>query len=351
MKVQTILDRFQDTLTLEGGDPGIEVSAAGHPATSVPNAIVYISKPEDLEKASASTAVCCVCSPGLVEQAREHFTGRGRCLLSTGEVYLAMARVNMAMFRYRRNIEPFDGEAIHPTAVIHPDAELGEGVLIGPNTTIGADTRIGDRTVIGANVTVETDVQIGADCHIHPQVYIAYRCVLGDRCEVHPQSSIGTEGFGYAQDKEWNHYRIPHFGRAILEDDVHVGACVCIDRGTYDDSVIRRGTKIDNHCHFAHNHSIGEKGLFTAGFMMAGSSTIGNHFVAGGRTSVSGHLTVTDNVQTAGMSLVSKDVKEPGNYAGYPLLPHKDHLRAQALIARLPEMKKLLGVIKKKLDL
>jgi len=351
LKVQSILDRFQDSLTLVSGDPSVDVRTPAHPATVEPNAIVYIATAEDLEKARESTAICCVCTPELVAAASDHFGQNGKCLLSTEDAYLAMARINMVMFRYQTNLQPFDGQAIHPSAVIHPTAELGEEVLVGPNTTVGANTRIGDRTILGPNVCVESDVVIGADCHLHPQVYIAHQCVLGDRCEVQPQSSIGTEGFGYAHDREWNHHRIPHYGRTILEDDVHLGACVCVDRGTYEDSVIKRGTKIDNHCHLAHNHVIGENSLITAGFIMAGSTTIGKHYVAGGRTSVNGHIRITDNVQTAGMSVVSNNIDEPGNYAGYPLMPHRDHLRVQALVGKLPEMKRLLVAIRKKLDL
>ena len=351
MKAQNIISEFSQVLKFQGGDPCVDILSPDHPKTKKPATLVYVSKTKDLESALNSSAVCCICEYKLIETARDHFTTKGRCLLSSSNVNLAMALVNMKFFSFRDNKTAFGKDLIHPSAIIHPTADIALSAVIGPNTTIGANCKIDENTVIGANVTIEEAVVIGKDCHIHPQVYIAHHCILGDRCEVHPQTSIGTEGYGYAHDKQWNHYRIPHLGRSVLEDDVHIGAGVSIDRGTYEDSVIKRGTKIDNHCHLAHNHSIGKNSLITAGFIVAGSTTIGKNYVAGGRTSVNGHINITDNVQTAGMSAVTKDINTPGTYAGYPLMKHKEHLRAQAIIGKLPEMKKLLSAIIKKIDL
>lgn len=223
-----------------------------------------------------------------------------------------------------------DSCTIADSATIAHGVVLGEGVVIGENC------------YIGANSVVEDNVHIGDGTTIHPLVYIGHSCVVGKNCEVLPNTCIGSEGYGYAHDEKWNHYRIPHSGRVVLEDDVHVGANCSIDRGTIGDSLIGRGTKIDNQVHLAHNSVIGKNGLITAQFGMAGSSKIGNNFVTGGKTSVTGHITITDNVQLGGHSAVTKSITESGQYSGYPLQKMQDFLRTKAAMVKLPEMRETL---------
>ena len=124
---------------------------------------------------------------------------------------------------------------------------------------------------------------------IHAHVYVGHSCVIGHNCEIMPQAVIGSEGFGYAHDHLGNHYRVPHTGRVVLADDVHIGALSTIDRGTINDSTIGQGTKIDNHVHLAHNSIVGKNGLITAHVVMAGSSTLGDNFMVGGNSAIAGH--------------------------------------------------------------
>jgi UDP-3-O-[3-hydroxymyristoyl] glucosamine N-acyltransferase len=172
---------------------------------------------------------------------------------------------------------------------------------------------------------------------------------LGNKVEVQPTTTIGTAGYGYAHDAEGNHHHIPHYGKVILHDEVQIGAGVNIDRGVFDNTVIGRGTKIDNHCHFAHNLQVGEKCLITAGFIVAGSTKIGNNYVTGGRVSMSGHIEIADNVQTGAMTVVTKSLEQPGNYAGFPMQDHREALKTQISLIALPSMRKDLKDLKRRL--
>lgn len=229
------------------------------------------------------------------------------------------------------------------TNVFIPDsATISDSAIIAPGVVLGENVVIGQNTYIGANTVIEAHVTIGDNTTIHPLVYIGHSCRIGNSCEVLPNTCIGSEGYGYAHDERWNHYRIPHSGRVVLEDDVHIGANCSIDRGSLEDTLIRQGTKIDNQCHLAHNSVIGKNGLITAQFGMAGSSTIGNNFVSGGKASVTGHISITDNVQIGGMSGVTKSITESGQYGGFPLQKMQDYLKTKAAILKLNDMRTAL---------
>ena len=174
---------------------------------------------------------------------------------------------------------------------------------------------------------------------------------MGNRCEVKPQSSIGSDGFGYSHDEKGNHYRLPHYGPTIIEDDVHIGANVSLDRGTYDPSFIGMGTKIDNHCHLGHNVKIGRNCLITAGFISAGTVVVGDNCIFGGRASLNGGITITDNCLFGALSGITKDIPKSGKYAGYPAVDFKDSLRVQISMTKLPELRAKVAKIVKHLGL
>jgi UDP-3-O-[3-hydroxymyristoyl] glucosamine N-acyltransferase len=209
---------------------------------------------------------------------------------------------------------------------------------------------LNDRRLI--EKAVETDAVVGEGSHIHANVFIGHGTVIGRNCVIHPMASLGNDGFGYAHDEQFNHYRHVHYGRLVIEDDVHVGACVTIDRGHFVDSVIGYGTKIDNHCHLAHNVRVGRNCLMAGDFMTAGSVTIGNNNVFGGSARVTDHVTVGENMQFAGLAAVSKDIDEPGKaFGGHPLQPVNEYLKTCASVAHLPEIRKNLARVMRKLGI
>ena len=343
--VSEIISEFPGLLQLHRGDLQTEVEKTAPSNTALSQVIVFVSSEEDLQRAFASLAQTVVIHSNYKNQ----IPATEKVILLSDNPYLAMALVGQKFFPITNNKTSYSSETIHPSVVIGENTQIGAGTLIGPNAVIGDRVCIGPACIIGPNTTIENDVVIGGGCHIHAQSFIAHSCELGKGVEIQPTTTVGTEGYGYAHDQQGNHHRIPHYGKVILEDDVHIGAGVNIDRGVFDNTVIGRGTKIDNHCHVAHNLKIGENCLITAGFIVAGSTTIGDKYVTGGRVSVGGHLEIGDNIQTAAMTVVTKNLDKPGHYAGYPVQDHRNALKTQISLTALPGMRKDIKKLKKQL--
>ena len=243
------------------------------------------------------------------------------------------------------------GQGVHATAQIHPTAKLGKNVAIDAFAVIGADAHIGDHCLIGAHTVVESGAKIGASTILHPHVFIGASSELGQSCEVHPHTSIGSDGFGFAQSPDGKRHKIPQLGKVILENFVEVGSGCAIDRATLSETRIGEGSKFDNHCHVAHNCTIGKHNVFAAGFMIAGSSQIGDGCSFGGGCVVADHVKIGNQCHFGGLSGVHNDVLQPGVYAGYPLQPLKDNMRTMANLVRLTEMRKQLAQVQKHLKL
>lgn len=322
----------------------VKVLGICSPDFPLENHMVFVPNEKSLLKLQNAKALAAVVIPEKLKGQATSF----KVVLTSPSPSLAMAMTARNFFPETRAKQPFDGEKIHSSAVISNTAKVAEDVIIGPNTTIGPGCELSSGCRIGANTTLEADVKVGEGTHIHSQVYIAYGAQIGKNCEIQPQSCIGSEGFGYAQDQDFNHHRITHYGRIVIADNVHIGAGVMMDRGTFADSFIGSGTRIDNQCHFGHNIQIGEKTLITGGALVAGSVRIGSRCIIGGRTSISGHLSICDDVHIGGLSGVTKDIKEPGKYGGYPLQSLQNSLKSLATLPSLPEMRKKISELEKK---
>lgn len=345
-----ILERFPEILRHVRGDADAAVSRPCAPSDPGPGCILFLNDPDLIEDAVSGPAAVLVVADGDAEhQALAH---AGQTILRSPSPELALALVARAFFPVTVYRQAFDGSRVHPAAVISASAEIGEDVIVGPNAVIGANVRVGDSCIIGPNSTIETGAVIGEGTHIHGNVFVAHGTIIGRHCEIHPTTSLGTEGFGYAHDREFNHYRHVHYGRLILEDDVHVGAGVTIDRGHFTDSVIGRGTKIDNHCHLAHNIKVGTNCLMVADFIAAGTVRIGDNNVFGGRTGVSDHVSIGSNMQFAALSSLFKDIDQPGKaFGGHPIQPVGEYLKTCASMPHLPAIRKNVARILRKLGM
>lgn len=223
----------------------------------------------------------------------------------------------------------------------------GADVQIGPDPSIWPFVTLGDRVTIGARVTlypgvfIGQDCRIGDDCVLYPNVVVREGCSLGARVVVHSGTVIGADGFGYVQHQE-RHHKIPQLGGVIIEDDVEVGANVTIDRATLGQTVVKRGTKIDNLVQIAHNVSVGEHSIIVAQVGIAGSTTIGRHVMIGGQAGVGDHIQVGDQVMIAARAGVNRNLEPNQIVSGAPVMPHETWMKAQAVIPRLPELRHLV---------
>jgi UDP-3-O-[3-hydroxymyristoyl] glucosamine N-acyltransferase len=243
--------------------------------------------------------------------------------------YSALVRVVRALFP---DDPPTSG--IDSTARVGAGTELGADVSIGPFVVLGRNVRVGARSRLAQHVTLDDGVILGEDTVIGPGAVCYRGSRIGSRVVLKAGAVIGGEGFGYLSDKA-GHHRIPHVGGCLLGDEVEVGSHSCIDRGSIDDTVVGRGTKLDNLVHIGHNVQIGERCLIMAGVGIAGSTRIGNDVILAGHVGITDHLVIGDRARIAAKSAIFGDVPPGASFSGHPARPHRQFLRAQAAMYRL----------------
>jgi UDP-3-O-[3-hydroxymyristoyl] glucosamine N-acyltransferase len=243
--------------------------------------------------------------------------------------------------------EPEPG--IHPTAVLGQSVSLGAGVGIGPYAVLGDDVVVGDGARVGPHVVVGDGCRVGEGSVLHPGVTLYPGTVLGRRVVVHSGARIGVDGFGYAF-VDGQHRKVPQVGRAILEDDVEVGANTCVDRGSIGDTVVGAGSKLDNLVHIAHNVTLGETCAFAAQVGVAGSTHFGRGVLAGGQAGISGHLEIGDGARIAAQAGITGNVDPGKTVMGYPARRQRDYLKASALTYRLPDLFREVRALRKELE-
>ncbi|WP_411820337.1 UDP-3-O-(3-hydroxymyristoyl)glucosamine N-acyltransferase [Hyphococcus formosus] len=204
---------------------------------------------------------------------------------------------------------------VDTTAIVSKDAKIASGVSIGPNVTVGPSVEIGDNTVIDADATI-THALIGANVHVLP----------GAR--------IGQSGFGFTQGDS-GLVKVPQLGRVIIGDDVEIGANTTIDRGALADTVIGKGTKIDNLVQIGHNVTLGQYCIIAAQTGISGSCTIGDGVLMGGQVGLADHLNIGDGAQIAAGSGLMHDIPAGEKWGGSPAKPVKQWLREVAALTRL----------------
>jgi len=257
-----------------------------------------------------------------------------KTVLVAKEAYLALAR---ALELLHPGLDDWTG--VHPSAVLAPDVLLGEGVDVGPHVVIGAGSHIGAGSSLGAGCILGRNTRLGENCRLHPRVVIENGCVVGNRCILQAGVILGGDGFGYAT-VDGVHHKVPQVGIVVLEDDVELGAGVCVDRATLGETRIGQGVKIDNLVQIAHNVRVGPGSILVSQVGIAGSTHLGSYVVMGGQAGAAGHLKIGDGVQISAKTGVFKDLPPGELVSGIPARPRKDWVRAQAGLARLEKLRK-----------
>jgi UDP-3-O-[3-hydroxymyristoyl] glucosamine N-acyltransferase len=252
---------------------------------------------------------------------------------------IVVAKPHDAMLSLLASLYPAATHAtgIHPTAVIGRGVRLGDDVSIGPYVVVGSGARLGARVRIEAGVEVGAGVVVGDDCRIFHGVTLYPGTALHERVRIHAGARLGSDGFGYVF-RGGAHEKIPHVGRCIVESDVEIGANTTIDRGSIDDTVIGAGTKIDNLVHIAHNVRVGRLCLIMAQVGIAGSVRVEDGCILAGQVGISGHHTIGAGARLAAQAGVFGDIPAGETWSGYPARPHREALRAQAALFKLPSL-------------
>jgi UDP-3-O-[3-hydroxymyristoyl] glucosamine N-acyltransferase len=319
---------LHDVCSLQSQDP-IEGRIAFH-AENAP--------PEALTKSTAQAFV--------VKEGREELgpVPPGKAFLWVKDPYLAFAEIASSFYPLPLAQET----SFHPSAVINLDAKIGDPVVVGPHAVLEKGVQVGAGCRIMAGAFLGRGVILGENCVIHPNVSIYPGVRIGSHVQIHAGSVIGSEGFGNARRSDGSWQRIPQIGTVVIEDDVDIGANVCIDRATFDETRIGRGTRIDNLVHIAHNCVLGEHNAVAALVGFSGHSKLGKRIRIGGQAGFSGHQTVCDDVVIGGKAGVYGDVDKPAFYLGAPMRPAREFWKLWAELARLPELRRQVKSLMKK---
>lgn len=235
---------------------------------------------------------------------------------------------------------------ISATASVHPTATVSPSAIIEHGVTIGRDVVIGARTHLMPGVVVMEGVTVGDDATVFPNVTLYPRTEIGNRVTIHAGSVLGAYGFGYKSTSA-GHERTPQLGYVVIEDEVEIGACVTIDRGTFGSTRIGFGTKIDNQVMIGHNCQIGKYNLLCSQVGIAGSCKTGDFVVLAGQVGLKDHITLGDHAVVGAQAGVMDDLPGGQVYLGSPATTQREQMQIMAVQRRLPELRRVVKQLEK----
>lgn len=237
---------------------------------------------------------------------------------------------------------------IEPNSFIHSTAKVGDNLYLGAFAYISENAIIGNNVKIYPNVYVGDNVKVGDNTIIYPNVTIYEDCVIGRECVLHAGAVIGADGFGFASGEDTNYKKIPQIGNVIMEDHVEIGSNATIDRATMGSTILRKGVKLDDHVHIAHNVEIGENTVMAAQCGVAGSTKIGKNCMFGGQVGISPHIKIADGVKAGAQAGIPSDIKKEGSIVlGSPASDISAQKKSMAIYKNLPELRTRLSNLEK----
>lgn len=283
-------------------------------------------------------------------------TTKASCIVLSNKIKIdtdiPVIRVDNADIAFGKILDRFFGSKKHPfegvsrNAMIHKDSHLMENVKVGDFVKIEKGVSIGRNTVIYPNAYIGEDTVVGDNCVLYPNVTLMDNIRIGNNVIIHPGSVIGSEGFGYSTENGV-HRKIPQIGSVVIEDDVEIGSNVCIDRGSPGDTVIGKGTKIDNLVQIAHNVKTGKNCFIISQVGIAGSTIIEDSVFLAGQAGVVGHITIGQSAKVGAQAGVTHDIKPGQLVSGYPATDHRQAKRINALVKKLPKLFKQVEKLNK----
>jgi UDP-3-O-[3-hydroxymyristoyl] glucosamine N-acyltransferase len=319
------------------GDESIEIEGITGIDEAGPSDLTFAVLPH-LDRAAASGAAA------VIIPQTEEFTAKPA-------IRVANPRVAFTRLLNLFNPPPPVVAGVHPTAVVGSNVTIGNNVSVMAQVFIGDDVVIGDGTTIYPQAYLGNGTIVGQDCLIHPRVTLREKTQLGDRVIIQSGAVLGGDGFGYVT-VDGEHLKVPQVGNVVIENDVEIGANTAIDRATTGSTIVKRGTKIDNLVHLAHNDVIGEHCFIVAQTGISGSVTVGDRVTLAGQTGTAGHIKIGANSVFIGRAGITKDTPENYFGAGTPARPHQEWLREQIALHKLPEtMKKIRNMEKRLIEL
>ncbi|MDD5475756.1 MAG: UDP-3-O-(3-hydroxymyristoyl)glucosamine N-acyltransferase [Syntrophales bacterium] len=310
------------------GDADVVIQAVAGIEEAVEGDLTFVANPKYRPKIMTTGASAILVPPDITEAPKP--------LLVVDDPYVSLARVLAFLYPEK---PPCSG--ISSEAFVADDATVAEGVTIYPGAYVGSSVRLERGVIIYPGVFVGNGAVIGEDSVLYQNVSVYRRCLIGKRVVLHAGVVVGSDGFGFADPGAAN-MKVPQIGIVQIDDDCEIGANTTIDRGTLGKTWIKAGVKIDNLVQIAHNVVIGENSVIVAQVGISGSTRIGKSVLLGGQAGLVGHINVGDGAMVAARSGIHKNIPPGTIVSGSPHMPHRQWLRMQATLTRLPDMRKSL---------
>jgi UDP-3-O-[3-hydroxymyristoyl] glucosamine N-acyltransferase len=314
------------------GDDNTFVSSFGKIENATNGQLAFLANPKYEEHLYTTNASIIIIND--VQEIKQSICAT---LIRVPDAYSAFATI---LATYKKMItEQLHG--IQQPVFISTSAKIGENVYIGAFSYIGENVVIGDNVKIFPQVFLGDNAMIDEGTILYPGVKIYHECKIGKRVTVHANTIIGSDGFGFAPQKDGTFKKVPQIGNVVIEDDVEVGANATIDRATLGSTLIKTGAKLDNLIQIAHNVEVGNHTVIAAQAGISGSTKIGNNVMIGGQAGLVGHIQIADGVKIGAQSGVSKSIKVADSIVvGSPAIEYISSLRGLAIIPNLPDLKK-----------
>lgn len=319
------------------GDGDIEISGIAGIQEAKGGDISFLANPKYVSKVN-TTAASAVVVPLEISDVNKP-------VIKVKDPYLSFAKIMTLFVNDDANLSL----GVHETAAVGKNVEIAKGVSIGAYSVIGDGVSIGENTVIYPHVYIGNKTRVGANSLVYSMVSIREKIELGNGVIIHPGAVIGSDGFGFAGTPEGKSFKIPQLGKVVVGDDVEIGANVTIDRGTMGATKIGKGTKIDNLVHIAHNVQIGENCLILGQAGISGSTKIGNNVIIAGQAGIVGHISIGDRAKIGAQAGVTRSIPAGEVVSGYPARPHREALRIDAQIHKLPDLIKKVQALEDKI--
>lgn len=322
------------------GDANVQVSRISGLEAADTQSISFLAQARYQAQLATTAAGCVIVAPALRDQA----AARGATIVCP-DPYLAFARLTQWWAAQSRSA-PVPG--VHASAVVEPGAVVPASASIGPLAYIARGARLGEAAVIGSHCHLGEDCRVGANTWLKPHVTLSTACSIGDRGIVHSGAVIGADGFGFAPAQgHWE--KIEQLGGVRIGHDVEIGANTCIDRGALEDTVLEDGVKLDNLVQIGHNVHVGAHSAFAGCVGVAGSARIGRHCTAGGGAIILGHLEIVDHVHITAATVITRSIRQPGQYSGaFPFDDNASWEKNAATLRQLHALRERLRALEKK---
>jgi UDP-3-O-[3-hydroxymyristoyl] glucosamine N-acyltransferase len=333
VKLRDIAARLSCTLE---GDGEIEIARVAAIEDAGPGDLTFFASRKYLDELRRTRASVVIAGPGV--------TDVPGAVLRADDPYLAFAR---AVALFADEWRPPAG--VHRLAHVEAGATIGDGASIAPFAFVAEGARIGARTIVHPHVTIGRFADVGDDCVIHAQVSIRERVRVGSRVVLQNGVVLGGDGFGFARRGDGSHEKIPQIGGVVVEDDVEIGANTTVDRPAVGETRIGAGTKIDNLVQIAHGVRLGRNVLLAAQVGIAGSTVVEDQVTLAGQVGVAGHLTIGKGALATAQTGIPNSVDAGAFVSGYPAIPNRDWLKSSAVFRQLPELRKLVAELERRI--